>query len=73
MSRRPGFAPGGIAYHVMNRTWGRIALFVDSGDYEAFGRVFAEALEREPIMRACACRLMPNHFHLVLWPTTDGQ
>jgi putative transposase len=24
-------------------------------------------------MRLCAYCLMPNHFHLVLWPTADGQ
>ena len=24
-------------------------------------------------MRVCAYCLMPNHFHLVLWPTADGQ
>lgn len=73
MARRPRIAPGGIAYHVMNRTWGSIALFEDAADYEAFERVLAEALAREPTMRLCAYCLMPNHFHLVLWPAKDGQ
>jgi putative transposase len=73
MARKPRFAPGGIVYHVMNRTWGGIELFEDDGDYEVFERVLAEALGRERTMRVCAYCLMPNHFHLVVWPTTDGQ
>jgi putative transposase len=73
MARKPRFAPGGIAYHVMNRTWGSLDLFEDAGDYEAFERVLAEAVARPPVMRVCAYCLMPNHFHLVLWPHRDGQ
>ena len=34
MARKPRYAPGGIAYHVMNRTWGKIKLFEDDADYE---------------------------------------
>ena len=49
-------------------------MFEDAGDYEAFERVLAEALaERETSMRLCAYCLMPNHFHLVLWPAEDGR
>jgi putative transposase len=73
MARKPRFSPGGIAYHVMNRTWGGIELFEDDGDYKAFERVLAEAVERETSMRVCDYCLMPNHFHLVLWPSADGQ
>lgn len=73
MARKPRFCPGGIAYHVMNRTWGGIDLFEDDAAYEAFERVLAEAAEREPTMRLCAYCLMPNHWHLVLWPKSDGQ
>ena len=71
MARKPRLAPGGLAYHVMNRTWGKVELFEDSGDYEAFERVLGEALKREPAMKLCAYCLMPNHFHLVLWPEKD--
>jgi putative transposase len=74
MARKPRFSPGGLAYHVMNRTWGKLELFEDAGDYEAFERVLAESLDgREKSMRLCAYCLMPNHFHLVLWPEEDGQ
>jgi putative transposase len=72
MARKPRYAPGGIAYHVMNRTWGKIKLFDDDGDYDAFDRVLVEAAKRDPSVRLCAYCLMPNHFHLVLWPKSDG-
>ncbi|MGE5608076.1 MAG: transposase [Bacillota bacterium] len=72
MARHPRISAGGIAYHVMNRTWGGIELFEDGGDYEAFEGVLAEALGRWPGMRLCAYCLMPNHFHLVLWPRQAG-
>jgi putative transposase len=52
----------------MNRTWGSIELFEDAGDYEAFERILAEAIERFSAMRVCCYCLMPNHFHLLLWP-----
>jgi putative transposase len=73
MARKPRYAPGGLAYHVMNRTWGKIELFEDEADYLAFEKVLVEALEREKSMRLCAYCLMPNHFHLVLWPREEGQ
>jgi putative transposase len=73
MARKPRFSPGGLAYHIMNRAAGDIELFQDSGDYEAFEKVLAEAIAREPGVRPCAYCLMPNHFHLVLWPKADGQ
>ena len=57
----------------MNRTWGKIDLFEDAGDYDAFERVLAEARVREPGMAVCAYCLLPNHFHLVLYPKDDGQ
>jgi len=56
----------------MNRVSGEQDLFADDGDYEAFERVLAEARERAG-MRVCAYALMPNHFHLVLWPRKDGD
>jgi len=65
-------SPGRIAYHVMNRAvWG-LQLFTDFGDYEAFERVLASARTRGG-MRICAYAVMPNHFHLVLWPREDGD
>jgi putative transposase len=34
--------------------------------------VLAQALQRLPIRLLCYC-LMPNHWHLVLWPREDGE
>lgn len=41
------------------------------GDYAAFERILAETQARIP-MRILAWCLMPNHWHLVLWPQFDG-
>lgn len=54
MPRRPRISAGGIAYHVMNRTSGKLELFEDARDYEAFERVLAEAVGRYPQIRLCA-------------------
>ena len=45
-------------------------LFEQDG-YAAFERVLAEGCQRMP-MRILAYCLMPNHWHLLLWPATDG-
>jgi len=57
----------------MNRTWPGVELFEDDADYQAFEKVLIEAVDRHRGIRLCAYCLMPNHFHLVLWPKTDGQ
>ncbi|MCY2951877.1 MAG: transposase [Planctomycetota bacterium] len=72
MPRRPRTAPGGLACHVINRSSGNIKLFRDAADYQAFEKVLAEARER-CAMRVCAYILLPTHFHLVLWPSREGQ
>lgn len=71
MARSKRLSPGGVAYHVMNRCVAGVTLFEDDADYAAFERVLAEARERFPGMRICVYCLMPNHFHLVLWPRED--
>jgi REP-associated tyrosine transposase len=72
MPRTARATPGGLVYHVLNRAVARLPLFQKDADYEAFERVLAEARERHP-MRLLAYSLMPNHWHLVLWPEKDGQ
>jgi putative transposase len=59
-------------YHVLNRATGRRRIFQHDRDYLAFERTLAEVQERVP-MRILAWCLMPNHWHLVLWPRQDGQ
>jgi putative transposase len=62
---------GDMVYHVLNRANGRIPLFEKDGDYLAFRQVMREANEQTP-MRTLAFCLMPNHWHLILWPENDG-
>ena len=63
---------GGICYHVINRGNARAVVFQENADYNAFVKLLAGACERVP-MRVLAYCLMPNHFHLVLWPKADGE
>ena len=72
MSRTLRAAEGGLIYHALNRANARLAIFDDEGDYEAFERVLAEAISRYD-MRLLAYCVLPNHFHLVLWPRLDGD
>ena len=73
MGRPLRSAPGGIVYHALNRANGRAAIFRKDGDFEAFERILAEALEHVPGMRLLTYCLMPNHWHLLLWPRHDGE
>jgi putative transposase len=72
MSRPWRCAPGGYVYHALNRGAGRAALFQKDRDYAAFEEILAEAADAVP-MRLLAYCLMPNHWHLVLWPRHDGD
>jgi putative transposase len=72
MARTPRAAEGGFIYHALNRGNARLAIFDDEGDYDAFERVLAEAVSRYA-MRLLAYCVMPNHFHVVLWPRGDGD
>lgn len=72
MPRRPRFATGGLAYHVLNRRVARMPLFENAGDYAAFEHVLQETFDRTGIRIAAYC-LMPNHWHLLLWPRQDGD
>lgn len=65
-------APGGLVYHVLNRANGRREIFQSAGDYRAFEEALAEVQGRVP-MRLLAWCLMPNHWHLLLWPECDGE
>jgi putative transposase len=65
-------APGGLVYHALNRANARLTIFRDEADYEAFLRVLDQAVARTD-MRLLAYCLMPNHFHLLLWPRGDGD
>lgn len=72
MPRIARAAPGGYVYHVLNRAVARLPLFQKDGDYEAFERVLCEALDLHPTRLLAYC-LMPNHWHLVVWPEKDDE
>ena len=62
----------GVAYHVLNRSNGRLPLFECHADYCAFQSVVAAAHERVA-MRTIGYCIMPNHWHMLLWPRKDGD
>ncbi len=72
MPRRLQGKTGGLIFHVMNRGVRKLPLFTGTGDYEAFFQILREAAERVAV-RVLAIALMPNHWHLVLWPRADGD
>jgi len=66
-------AKGGVVYHVLNRRVLRLPLFEGDGDYLAFVRVLGEAMKRDDAPELFGFCLMPNHWHLLVRPTADGQ
>ena len=63
---------GGFVYHVLNRANARQTIFEDARDYEAFEKVLLQAVERSKTRLLAYC-VMPNHWHLVVWPRHDGE
>jgi putative transposase len=72
MGRPHRAAEGGYVYHVLNRANARLRIFADGPDYEAFEKVLMEAVERTETRLLAFC-LMPNHWHLLVWPRKDGE
>ena len=71
MARRTRCADAGYVYQVLNRAVGRARIFDKSADYAAFEKVLRQAWERLD-MRLLAYVILPNHWHLVVWPQQDG-
>ncbi len=72
MGRPHRAAEGGYVYHVLNRANRRMPIFEQDGDFSAFERTLKEAVERFETRLLAYC-LMPNHWHLVVWPREDGE
>jgi putative transposase len=72
MPRTARIAPGGIVYHVLNRSVGRMNMFRRQGDFQAFLRIIAEAKERHPIDIFSYC-ILSSHWHFVVLPKGDGE
>jgi len=72
MPRTARASVGNICYHVINRGNAGATVFHNQADYLRFTEMMHQACERLPLRVVCWC-LMPNHFHLVLWPHEDGD
>lgn len=72
MPRRNLDQTEGLVLHVINRGVRRARLFEQPEDYDAFLRALDEGRRRTG-MRVLAYCVMPNHFHLVVWPRKRGQ
>ncbi len=72
MPKRTRVGTGGIVFHVMNRAIRGTTLFESADDYSAFERILAESVTWSGVRLLAYC-LMPNHWHLVVWPAHDEQ
>ncbi len=72
MARAPRIDVANLIYHVINRANSRQKIFHSFEDYKHFEVLLMEARERTD-MRILAYVLMPNHWHLVLYPKKDGD
>ena len=61
-----------MVFHVLNRGVGRRTLFHTDADFAAFDRCLESVLFLSPTRLLAYC-LMPNHWHLLLWPRADGE
>lgn len=72
MGRPHRAARGGLVYHVLNRANARMTIFDKDADYQAFENILEQSVDRVG-MRLLAYCVMPNHWHLVVWPKQDGD
>ncbi|MEK7516810.1 MAG: transposase [Patescibacteria group bacterium] len=63
---------GEFVYHVLNRANARVQIFDSDKDYQLFEDILEEAVEKYD-MRVLSYCIMPNHWHLVLYPKNDGD
>ena len=61
-----------IVYHVINRASARMQIFDEDKDYTLFEKVLEQAKEKFDVRILSYC-IMPNHWHLVLYPKIDGS
>lgn len=72
MSRAPRVNIGEEIYHIINRSNGRLKIFENKEDYLHFEKLLEKAKESVD-MRIISYTIMPNHWHLVLYPKKDGD
>ena len=72
MARKPRSAPGGMVYHVLNRSAGKFRFLSRDKDFEALENLLIEAHARHPLHLYAYC-LMGTHWHFVVLPKEDGD
>ena len=72
MPRQPRIDIGDNIYHVINSANARLPIFTNDKEYALFEELLLEAKELTG-MRILAYCIMPNHWHLVLYPLRDGE
>ncbi len=72
MPRTSRINVGQEVYHILNRANARAQIFDDDKDYSDFEKILQEAVEKFD-MRLLAYCIMPNHWHLVVYPKQDGD
>lgn len=72
MARTARVDVGNTPYHVLNRAVGRMRIFNKSADYQSFIDILASTRE-ETGVRILSFNIMPNHWHLALYPKEDGN
>ncbi len=71
MARAKRITHGALVYHVFNRAVRETRLFHSSNDFDRFRSLLGQT-RREMNVRVLAYCLMPNHWHLLLWPVEDN-
>ncbi len=69
--RQRRFAPAGVSFHVLNRGNDRRRIFFEDADYRSFLSLLARGKQLYPVRIFGVC-LMPNHFHGLMSPETEG-
>ncbi|MBM4123088.1 MAG: hypothetical protein FJ249_10920 [Nitrospira sp.] len=72
MPRTARASVGGLCYHVINRGNARADVFRKPEDYAAFRELLQKGADRVR-MRVLAYCVMPNHFHLAVWPRGESD
>ena len=72
MPRAARASVGDVRYHVINRGNRQQRVVHKDADYQAFLKAIGHACVEVP-MRVLGYCLMPNHFHLAVWPSGDGD
>ena len=72
MARQPRIDIPNTPYHVINRAVGRLQIFKTDKDYQRFIDILEEAKEKIGT-QILAFTIMPDHWHLVLFPKHAGD